>query len=269
MPPPPVETTALPGVQLQLTPTRVEGTLRAPGAPILLVAKPRFQLGRRRASVDFVTWFLPENPENQQKTDTISRVNTTLFIKGNQLMVQDGEILEDGKSKASAHGTLIDGQAITAAVPLNFTKERRLKLGQYGYELAALQLPAVSPDGPLAATASSQSTPPTVVLPQRPFGCLRFLPVSCREVRVAAVWIFSEAALGAGQQCAVRLEGADLPAVAVRFHRWRGGFWLEVPADGKSVASLDGRRLAAGDVLALQAAHELRLGELNFELRIS
>lgn len=257
------------GTLLQLTPARVEGTLRQPGPPVHLVAKPRFLLGRRRASVDFVTWFLPENAENRQKTDTISRVNTTLFLKGNQIWVQDGELLENGKTKPSAHGTIIDGQAITTAHALNFTKERRLKFGQYGYELAAVQLPAVSPGGPRATPAATLSTQPTQALPQRPLGCVRFLPITCREVYVAAVWMFSEASLGSGAQCAVRLDSPNLPPVAVRFHHWQDGFWLEVPAGGKSVVTLDGRELAAGAAVPLQAVHQLRLGDFEYELRVS
>jgi hypothetical protein len=268
---PPLEkkTAPLPGTLLQLIPARMEGTLRQMGVPVHLVARPRFLLGRRRASVDFVTWFLPETTENQEKTDTISRVNTTFSLKGSQIMVQDGEVLEDGKTKASAFGTIIDGQPITTAIPLNFNKERRLKLGQFAYELAALQLAAVAPEGPLAKSDATLSTMPTLVLPKRPLGCLRFLPLSCRDVRIVAVWMFSEATLGSGAQCAVKLDAADLPPIAVRFHHWQDGFWLEVPFGGSSMAALDGRRLAAGDVLPLQAAHEFRLGELNYDIRIS
>jgi hypothetical protein len=110
---------------------------------------------------------------------------------------------------------------------------------------------------------------PTVVLPKRPLGCLRFLPLSCSEVRVMAVWMFSEATLGSGAQCAVKLDAAGLPPVAVRFHHWQGGFWLEVPFGAGSAASLDGRQVPAGDVWPLQGAHEFRLGELSYDLRIS
>jgi len=255
---------------LQLVPVRIEGTLRQPAPPIHLVARPRFVLGRRRASVDFATVFLPENEANRQKNETISRVNTTFFLKGNQIWVQDGEVLAEGKVKPSTNGTIIDGQSITAAIALNFAKERRLKLGQFGYELAVLQLPAVSPDGPLAVPAAiTISTQPTQMVPQRPLGCLRFLPVTCREVVVTAVWLLSEATLGSAPQCAVRLEQPGLPPVAVRFHHWQDGFWLEVPAGGASAVALDEHRLAAGEVLPLQPAHIIRLGNLNYELRIS
>jgi hypothetical protein len=232
-------------------PIHIEGTLHQATLPIHLVARPRFVLGRRRASVDFATIFLPENDANRQKNETISRINTTFFIKDNQIWVQDGEILPDGKTRPSTNGTIIDAQSITAPIALHFTKERRLKLGQFGYELAVLQLPAVSPDGPVAraATDTALTTKPTRMLPQRPLGCLRFLPVGCREMAVAAVWLFSEATIGSAAQCAVRLEQPGLPPVTVRFHHWQDSFWLEVPAGGASAVTLDERPLAAGEVL--------------------
>jgi hypothetical protein len=259
----------LSGALLKLVPPPLKGSGPPPGPPIHLVARPRFVLGRRLESVDFAACFFPDNPENRQKTMVISRVNTTLFLKGNQILVQDGELVEESKFKASMNGTVIDGQTITTAVPIDFTKERRLWLGQSGYELAVVQLPAVAPGGPLIPPTATLSTHPTMLLSQRPLGCLRFRPVSCREVRVAAVWMFSEAAVGADAQSAVVLDAPGVPPLAVRFHHWKDGFWLEVPLEGKSVVTLDGRQRAAGDVVPLQALHQLGVGPLNYELHVS
>lgn len=255
------------GTLLELSPMRGEGTLRRAGPPIHFVARPRFVLGRRRASVDFATAFLPENDENRRKNETISRINTTFFVKDNQIWVQDGELQADGKVKPSTNGTVIDGQQITAARALSFTKERRLKVGQHNYELTVLQLPAAAPEGPpLAAAGGTLSTQPTQVASRGPAGCVRFLATG-REVGVMAVWLFTDAAVGSDPQSAVRLEAAGLPPVAARFHHWKGGFWLEAPPGGKGAVVLDERRLAAGEVVPLRAAHVLRLGDLSFEVR--
>jgi len=261
---------AAPGTDLRLVPKRTDGTLRLPSPPIHLVAKQSFTLGRQRSRADFHTWFLPETPENENKTNAISRLNTTLFLKGNQTWVRDGgELLENGQVKPST-GTVIDGQRITGGVHLNFSKERRLKLGESGYELKAVHLPAVAPDGPISASmAGTISSLPTVKMPPRTLGCIRFQPVSSPEALVYAIWMFSEATLGSDPMCAVTLEGRGLPPVAARFHYWEGGFWLEVPAGAKSFASLDGRPLAAGDVLPLQAKHEFKLGDLSYDLGVT
>jgi len=186
----------VPGVMLKLLPQSGKDGGKPPGPPIHLVARPRFVLGRRLESVDFAAFFFPDNPENRQKTMVISRVNTTLFLKGNQILVQDGEMVEESKFKASMNGTIIDGHTITTAVPIDFTKERRLWLGQSGYELTVVHMPAVAPGGPLIPPTATFSTQPTRVLSQRPLGCLRFRSVSCSEVRVDAVWMFSEAVIG-------------------------------------------------------------------------
>jgi hypothetical protein len=264
-----VSSRPLAGSLLKLVPPPPKGAGSQAGPPIHLVARPRFVLGRRLESVDFAACFFPDNPENRQKTMVISRVNTTLFLKGNQILVQDGELVEESKFKASMNGTVIDGKSITTAVSIDFTKERRLWLGQSGYELAVVQLPAVAPGGPLIPPTATLSTQPTMLLSQRPLGCLRFRPVSCREVRVAAVWMFSEAAVGADAQSAVILEGPGIPPLAARFHHWKDGFWLEVPLEGKSVVTLDGRQRAPGDVVPLQALHQLGIGLLNYELNVS
>jgi hypothetical protein len=261
----------IPGTLLQLLPKAADGTLRRTGPPIHFVVRPRFILGRHRLKADFVTRFLPSTPANDQKTESISRVNTTLTVKGSQLWINDGEIMEDGKIKPSA-GTLIDGQPLTTTpLQLNFSKERRLKLGQSGYELTALHLPAMAPEGPtggMKALDDTDSSQATVVLPSHPFGCMRFLGVSSREVEVQAVWLFSDAAIGAGLNCAVVLDGAGLPAVALHVHHWEKGFWLVVPG-GKSKVQLDGKPLAGGEVCALQGAHQLVLGTLHYELKVS
>lgn len=261
-----------PGTLLQFLPKSVDGTLRRTGVPIHFVARPRFILGRQRSKSDFVAWFLPASPANQQKTDTISRVNTTLLVKGGQLWIHDGEAQPDGKIKASV-GTVVDGQVLTTTpLQLNFTKERNLKLGQSGYEVKAIHLPAVAPEGPLSAvnaadnTTSSQAT---VRLSPGPFGCLRFQSASCREVEILAVWLFSEASIGADPTCAVILDGAGLPPVALRIHHWDQGFWLVVPGSGRSKITLDGQPLSGGEVRALQATHQLDLGTLHYDIKVS
>ena len=257
------------GTLLQLLPLHREGASRPSETPIHIVARPRFILGRRRAAVDFVTAFLPNNEENRQKNETISRINATLFIRDDQIWVQDGGVLADGEFRPSENGTVVDGHQITAARAFNFYQGRRLTVG-LSYELTVLHLPAVSSGGPgLAPIEGTLSPQPIPVMRMGMVGCLRFQPVSCREVAVQAVWLLSEAALGADAQCAVRLEQAGLPPVAARIHYRQDGFWLEVPAGGGSIVMLDQRGLAAGEVMALQSTHSLRLGDLSYELRIS
>jgi hypothetical protein len=269
-----------PGTLLQFLPKAADGTLRRSGAPIHFVARPRFVLGRLREKLvlgrlvtvsDLVTKFLPaDSTANQLRNTTISRWNTTLFVKGNQVWIHDGGFDSEGNSTPST-GTVVDGQNIsTTPLQLNFAKERNLKLGQSAYELSALHLPAVSPAGPLAGTnfADTASSQATVVLSSHPSGCLRFRGISCRDLEINAIWLFSEASLGADPTCAITLDGAGLPPIALRIHHWEKGFWLTVSGTGKSKILLDGQPLSGGDVRALQASHQLTLGILPFEVKV-
>ena len=258
------------GTLLQFLPKALEGTLRRKCPPIHFIARSRFILGRQRNKSDFVTWFLPNSTANQQKTDTISRVNTTLFSKGNQLWIQDGEILPEGKSKPSV-GTVVDGQAITAApLQLNFTKERTLRIGQSGYEIKAIHLPAVAPEGPLSGVPDATNTggDETVIVNARPYGSMRFQSVSCSEVEVLPVWLFSDATIGSDVNCAVPLEGYGLPLLALRVHFWEQGFWLTLPGKSQCIVKLDGIQIAEEEAMALQSSHTLDLGALQFELKV-
>lgn len=261
-----------PGEVLELVPRAPEGTLRQAGVPLRFVARARFVLGRQRSKTDFTTWFLPTSPENQQKTDSISRVNTTFFLKGSQIWVQDGEVMEDAKSRPSA-GTVIDGQALgSGPVQLHFAKERRLRLGQAAYELGVVHLPATDPVGPMLAVrdpGDTDSCRATVRLSGRPTGCLRFKAISSREVPVMATWIFSEASIGADPTNAIFLEGLALPPVALRVFFAHAGFWIAVPAGSSCEVKLDEKSIAAGRFFPLGTLHTLKLGSLTFDLKIT
>jgi hypothetical protein len=255
------------GTVLELRPLGIEGTLRRIAPTVRIVARTHFTLGRK-GSADLTTQFWPESEENRQKTSTISRINTTLFLRGRQICIQDGQIGEDGAAIPSKNGTIVDDQRIGAATVLNFAKERRLKLGQCLFEVRALQLPATSAESPWAErpqTAPSVRQAPG--LPDRPSGCIRFRPANLSPAPMFGIWIFSEVVLGSGAGAAVTLD-RSLPAVAGRIQYFDGGFWLEVPDDGKSVVTLDRRRRSAGDIVPLQSGHELRLGEVGFEVKL-
>jgi hypothetical protein len=267
VPRPEAPTGAGAGTILELRPLEIEGTLRRSAPTVRIVARTHFTLGRK-GSADFTTQFWPESEENRQKTSTISRINTTLFLRGRQVCIQDGQIGDDGAAIPSKNGTIVDDQRIGAATVLNFAKERRLKLGQCLFEVRALQFPATSAESPWTERPNPASCArQTPALPDRPSGCIRFWPASLRHAPVIGIWIFSEVALGSGAGAAVMLD-RSLPAVAGRIHYFDGGFWLGVPDDGKSVVTLDRRRRSAGDIVPLQAGHELRLGEIGFDVNL-
>jgi hypothetical protein len=223
-----------PGTVLELIPASPDMMLPA----VRLVARPTFTLGRQ-AGADLTTRFGPETEENRRKTSTISRINTTLFVRAGQIYAQDGGMEPDGTRRPSLNGTLADDQRLTGAVPLDFTREHHLKLGQFLFEVSAVRLG----------------------------GCARFLPVSSPAAPIAGVWLFSEATLGSSLDAAVVLE-CGAPPLAARIQYRDTGFWLSVPHDGESVVTLDRQRREAGEAVPLQAAHELEVGDAKFILQL-
>jgi hypothetical protein len=222
------------GTVLDLIPARP----RAAQPAVRMVARPTFTLGRQ-AAADLTTRFGPETEENRRRTSTISRINTTLFMRGGQIYAQDGGIEPDGNRRPSRNGTVADDQRLTGEIPLGFDREHRLKLGQYFFEVSAVRLE----------------------------GCARFLPVSSPAAPIAGVWVFSEATLGSSADAAVVLE-CRVPPVAARIQYRDAEFWLSVAQGGDGVVTLDRRSCAAGEVVPLQAAHELRVGDALYTLQL-
>jgi hypothetical protein len=223
-----------------------------------MVARPHFTLGRLE-SADYPVRYLPETEDNRRKTSTISRINATLFLRGRQIWVQDGQMAEDGSSQPSRNGTVVDDERLLrAAAPLDLSTDRRIRLGQFGFEVRAVWLPPGAPRGSGAQPAAPSGGPG---------GCIRFFPPPPEAASVILIWILSSAGLGSGPGAAIRL-GQSFPAIAARIHHGSGRFWLETPPAPKSVLSLDGRPLAAGEFVSLQAAHQLRLGPLKYSLRL-
>lgn len=253
-PEPPPVVPPLPGRVLELSPCPVNGTLRGGTPTVRFIARQQFTIGRA-AAADFVARHWPESEENRQRTNTISRINATFLVRGRQICIQDGRSLDDGTTRRSRNGTWVDERRIGAPVALNFAKERRIKLGQFSFQVSALHIAAAAIDGDLPLPAA-----------EPPLGCLRVRSVGEAAAQVS-VWLLSDATLGSGPGSAVALD-PGLPAIAARVHHRAGGFWLQVPTGAKSVLSLDGRRRAAGDVLALKAEHELRLGDYVYTVRI-
>jgi len=249
--------TGAPGSILELAALPSPATPRRPPALIRLVARPHFTLGRSEES-SFPARFQPETEETRQRTSTISRINTTLFLRGQQIWVQDGQLCPDGAVRPSLNGTLLDNRPLARAAPLNLAGESRLQLGQYGYDVRAVWLPPAAPAGP----AMQPAGPPAP--PKQPGGCIRFTAAAGSSV--TAIWILTDAAFGSGPGVAIRLD-RSLPAMAWRFHLWRDRFWLEAPRAPSGVLNLDGRPRAAGEILELQPPHELNLGPHQFRLR--
>jgi hypothetical protein len=212
---------------------------------IRLIARPRFTLGRQSAA-DFVARFLPETPENLQKTSTISRVNTTLFLSNNQVWVQDGQAGEGGAPRPSRNGTFLDEVPISHPRPLNLSEEPRLRLGQFGFEVKVHPFP-----GDRAADA--------------PAGCLGF---GSDPFDARILWMISDVLLGSGSQAAIRLPPAA-PLAAARILHSNGIFQLQILPAASTLVAIDGQRCEPGTRLRLNDDQDLNIHHQRFKLRLT
>jgi hypothetical protein len=222
---------------------------------IRLIARPRFTLGRQSAA-DFVARFLPETPENLQKTSTISRVNTTLFLSNHQVWVQDGQGGEGGAPRPSRNGTFLDEVPISHPLPLNVSEEQRLRLGQFGFEVKV---------HPFAGDRAAEA----------PAGCLGFEAAGKRQrgsgsdpFDARILWMISDVLIGSGPSAAIRLPPAAPPAAARILHS-NGIFQLQILPAASALVAIDGQPCEPGTLLRLNDDQDLTIHHQRFKLRLT
>lgn len=109
--------------RLRLVPTN------SPGLPACgLVAGKEIWVGRSPAQSDFPTVFLPSNPRNDTKTQSISRKHSRLCVDGAEVLFSDAE----GVNKSFAGSQPLDGKVKPGAVC------RVMVGGEYDLEIRVL-----------------------------------------------------------------------------------------------------------------------------------
>jgi hypothetical protein len=253
--PPLLTARSIPPLQasLEITPLTSNGSFHPAPPALRFLARPAVTLGRR-SDADLLTRFLPETDESKARSATISRLNATLTASGGQIWLRDGAAdPADGSWRPSTNGTTLDDRPVTGPVALELAGERRIRLGQFGFEVRAKRL---APPGPQALS-----------------GCVR---LSAHPGGGAApaflLWVLTDCAFGSGPDCAPLAFTAPLPEFAARLHYRNGRFWLETPPKPRgphAAVCLDGKRRPAGDIAALRSGHRLTLGHNEYEIRIA
>lgn len=226
----------------------------APVLPLRLIARPQFRLGRARAEADFVSWVLPRNTSNDEKSLRVSKVHAIAEATAAGIVVRDN---------ASANGTLFDG------VPLD---ENGTSLPRQGRLLLAgaveVDFDRIAPGlekGPAIANDRNWSGPPAQSPLQR--GAVRFEVVAKDPQPLNALWLLSDASFGTNRSNAICLDDDQLAEVQGRFHHYRGCFWLETLVDNSAV-QLDRMTLRPGEIAPLATGMQLRLGNSTWRVKL-
>lgn len=225
-----------------------------PPLPFRLVARPQFRLGRARADADFVSWVLPRNASNDEKSKRVSKVQAIAELTADGIVIRDN---------ASANGTLFDN------VPLDdkgttLPRQGRLLLAG-AVEVDFDRIAPASEAGPVIANLRQWAGPDAAPLPQR--GAVRFEVVSSDAQPLNAFWLLSDASFGTSRSNAVSLADPTLAEVQGRIHHFRGCFWIETTANNSAV-QVDHTTLRPGEIVPLASGQQLRLGSRTWRLRL-
>ena len=222
--------------------------------PFRLVAQPQFRLGRARAEADFITWVLPRNEPNDERTMRVSKVHVIADTSTGTLVLRDN---------ATANGSVLDGQMLDGA---GATLERRGKLMLGGaVEIDIARFDSGRTGDPPIANERSWNGPGQPKPPLR--GAVRCEVITTELQPLNSIWLLSDAAFGTNRANAVVLEWPELAEIQGRFHHYRGCFWVENTAE-TGLVRIDNLTLQPGYVAPLATGQLLRLGARTFRLKI-
>ncbi len=205
---------------------------------------------------------------NDELTRRLSKIHCYLRRRGGRLMALDSD---------NSNGTELDGRRLSrdtatgeplpesGAISLDtrFIIDFRLLPGSPSGRPQIDNLPQWAG----AATASSGSSPGSVVLDPAALGGMVFEPRSPATMR-RAVWLLSGLAFGCDPSLALYAASADgLRPVQGYVHHHLGHFWLE-NLDGNGAVVLDGIMLGANEIAPLTNGLRLRIGASEFVLDV-
>jgi hypothetical protein len=240
------------GTKLRLEP--VEGT--SPDIRALhLVAREEFHLGRSREDADFLTWFWPRSPQNDERTKRLSKVHVSAARAGDKLVLRDA---------GSANRSTFEGH------PLSFTDDD--VLGQRGtlilgheYHIDVAPFDSTLTGELRIANAQDWDGPAEYEAPMR--GAVRFMPINSELALRNAVWIFTDANIGCSRLNAIILDAPGAAEVEGRFHYYRDNFWIEALESGNGI-TVDGYALEVRDIIPIVDGSEITIAGVTFQAAV-
>lgn len=227
----------------------------APPLPFRLVARPQFRLGRARADADFISWILPRNTSNDEKTMRVSKVQAIAEATAEGILIRDN---------ASANGTLFDG------VPLDENGTSLPRQGRFllagAVEVDFDRVPPGVENDPVIGNARQWAGPPASAPLQR--GAVRFEIFPPEDQALNAVWLLSDGTFGTSRSNAIAMAAdSTLAEVQGRFHHYRGCFWVETLVANNAV-QLDNLTLRPGEIAPLATGQQIRIGTRTWRVKL-
>ena len=248
------------GHRLRLVPERAD-TVRE----LWLVSGPEFKIGKNHTAPDnnhenesdWISWFWPRNPENDEKTRQISRVHVVLgWLDAGLTGVRDN------RSKA---GSFFDGIPLASNDWMPIKGPGQLRIGaEYAMDLKIH--PSALNGEPLVKNLKSlPGLPQPVDLPVR--GAITLRPTACPPPFRESYWVLTDATFGTGEANPIQLPYEGLAPVQGRFHHFRGCFWLEAMAPNEAL-QVNRSVLHPGELVPMMTDQTIRIGPNTFKVSV-
>ncbi len=264
--PPKLLTAHQAGVVLTLTAISAAAG-EVPLAPLRIVARDEFRIGRSPADADLVSWFLPRTPENDELSRRLSKVHCALRRRGGHLFACDSE---------TSNGTELDGRPL----PKNATGEPLPERGHLALDTRFRVDFHILPGSPTGSpqienltgwtgvsSPTSIQPPPSIAIDPTAVGGVMFTTKTAPALR-RAVWLLASLAFGADPALPLSFPLATgLQPLQGYVHHYLGHFWLE-NLDGNGAVQVDSIALGAGEIAPLVGGQRLRVGALEFQLAV-
>jgi hypothetical protein len=229
-------------------------------APVHLIARPVFRIGRSMYQADFVARVLPESPENERLTKEIGRVHTVLEAKDGAITMRDGN-----GDQASINGSNYNGAPLAHDRPTPLTTRGTLRLYQ-NYELEIIPMLSVRDRGWKIINDSGASA--TGAEGGGLQGGVIFQPCRQQPALRQVAWIFSRVDFSISQRGDLVWQESGLPGNIAGFLRYRGQFWLAAWGSGSSVLGVNGNELLKSAVIPLCPGQALQIGPAVYRVEV-
>lgn len=226
-------------------------------APIQLVARRQFRLGRSLHAADFVTRFLPETPENLERTNILSRVHVVAEVRDDQLTLRDG----NGATE-SLNGSAFLDAPLSAKRPLVLDRRGLLDLGQT-YRLDVI--PLFLADAWEVHNPAGWRDFDTLASPE--CGAVVFNPLDSPPL-VRAVWLLNHIAFTPDESSGVAWNIGNSSDAAAAILIRSGCFFLANAAVPAETLQHDGTPVPPGEAVPLSAGQELQIGSTAFRVDV-
>ena len=233
-------------------------------APVRLVARSPFRIGRSVAEADLVTRLLPKTPENDKLTHQLGRVHVCGEIIGGEPTLRDGN-----GTGSSANGSTFDAHPLDANLPRPVRQRGVLDLaGRFAFQVIphAAQEDFVIENLPMLSGAAQSGFGSAIR--KSPLGAIVFAACAEQPFVRDAVWLFTRVDFDLGKNDGpVWLPPSrNNPA---SFLRIGGCFWIVNAALPAGKVRLDKAALAPGEAAPLGAGAVLRLNAREFAIEVT